>query len=111
MGKDDDEKKKLPVDNVSWHDCQEFCKKLSAREKRTFKLPTEAQWEYACRAGTKTAFWWGNTITTDQANYNGSFSYGKAGKKGEYREKTTPVDFFKGNLWGLHDMHGNLWEW
>ena len=68
MGKDEEEKKKLPVDNVSWDDCQEFCRKLSALEGRKYTLPTEAQWEYACRAGTSTAFWWGDVIERRQAN-------------------------------------------
>jgi formylglycine-generating enzyme required for sulfatase activity len=109
MGKDDEEKKRLPVDNVSWKDCQEFCRKLGALEGRRYRLPWEAEWEYACRAGTETAFWWGDSITTDQANYDGTC--GKGGKKGEYRQKTTPVDFFPANPWGLHGMHGNLWQW
>ena len=139
-GKDDDEKKKLPVDNVSWFDCVEFCIKLSEREGRKppysltnvsryddgsikaadvemladgtgYRLPTEAEWEYACRAGTKTPFWWGATITTDHANYDGNYTYGKDGKEGHYRRRTTPVDQFKANPWGLYDMHGNLWQW
>jgi formylglycine-generating enzyme required for sulfatase activity/serine/threonine protein kinase len=164
-GKDDDEKAKLPVDNVSWFDCVEFCIKLSEQEGRSpryrltnvtrgadgaisaadvevqanslvaqrpaerppransatdvevqadgtgYRLPAEAQWEYACRAGTQTPFWWGSTITTDQANYDGTITYGKDGKKGENRQKTTPVDFFPANPWGLHDMGGNLWQW
>src|SRR5207237_541599 len=99
-----------PVDSVSWDDCQAFCRTLSALEGRKYRPPTEAQWEYACRAGTTTPFWWGDTITTDQANYNGD-PYGGGGKKGEYRGKPTPVDFFKPNPWGLYDMHGNLWQW
>jgi formylglycine-generating enzyme required for sulfatase activity len=100
----------LPVEQVSWDDCQEFLKKLSAKEGKTYRLPTEAEWEYACRAGTTTPFNTGETINTDQANYNGNQVYGN-GKPGEYRQKTTPVGSFKPNAWGLYDMHGNVWEW
>jgi sulfatase modifying factor 1 len=102
--------KNLPVEMVSWDDCQEFIKKLREKDKKAYRLPTEAEWEFACRAGTKTPFWFGDTISTDQANYDGDFIYGN-GKKGVYREKTTPVDSFPANAWGLHDMHGNLWQW
>jgi sulfatase modifying factor 1 len=102
--------KKLPVEQVSWDDCQEFIKKLREKDKKPYRLPTEAEWEYSCRAGTKTPFHFGDTISTDQANYNGDFTYGE-GKKGKYREKTTPVGTFPANAWGLHDMHGNLWQW
>jgi formylglycine-generating enzyme required for sulfatase activity len=100
----------LPVDSVSWDDCQEFIKKLREKDTRPYRLPSEAEWEFACRAGTKTPFHFGETISTDQANYNGNFTYGD-GKKGKYREKTTPVGSFPANAWGLHDMHGTLWEW
>lgn len=102
--------KNLPVDSVSWDDCQLFCQKLSTREKRPYRLPTEAEWEYACRAGTTTPFHFGETLNTDQANFNGRYVYG-TGKQGAYREKTTPVGSFPANAWGLHDMHGNLWQW
>ena len=102
--------KNLPVENVSWHDCQAFCKKLSDKEKKTYRLPTEAEWEYACRAGPATAFHFGKTLATAEANYNGNFVYGD-GKKGLHREKTTPVASFPANGWGLHDMHGNVWQW
>ena len=125
-----------PVECVSWYDALEFCNRLSEREGLTpyytidkttsdpnntntydthkwlvtrrasangYRLPTEAQWEYACRAGTTTPFSTGGSITTDQANYNGD--------AGIYRERTIPVGTFEANPWGLHDMHGNVWEW
>jgi formylglycine-generating enzyme len=102
--------KNLPVEMVSWDDCQEFIKKLREKDKKAYRLPSEAEWEYACRAGTKTPFHFGETISTDQANYNGDFTYGD-GKKGMNRAKTTPVGSFPANAWGLHDMHGNVWQW
>jgi formylglycine-generating enzyme required for sulfatase activity len=100
----------LPVDNVSWNDCQEFVKKLREKDKKMFRLPTEAEWEYSCRAGTTTPYYFGETISTDQANYNGDGVYGN-GKKGVRRGKTTSVGSFPANAWGLYDMHGNLWQW
>jgi formylglycine-generating enzyme required for sulfatase activity len=100
----------LPVDSVSWDDCQELCKRLSRKEGRRYRLPTEAEWEYACRAGTATPFWCGDTISTDQANYNGTSAYGK-GDKGTFRGRTTPVRRSPPNPWGLYDMHGNLAQW
>ena len=99
-----------PVEQVSWDDCQAYCKKLSAKTGRTIRLPTEAEWEYACRAGTVTPFHTGPTISTAQANYNGNFPYG-SGSKGEYRQRTTKVGSFSPNGFGLYDMHGNVWEW
>ena len=102
--------KNLPVDQVSWEDCQEFVKKLREKDKKAYRLPAEAEWEYACRAGTKTPFHFGETISTDQANYFGEAVYGD-GKKGKYRGKTTPVGSFPANAWGLHDMPGNVWQW
>ena len=101
-----------PVENVSWQDAQAFIKKLTAMNggQYTFRLPTEAEWEYACRAGTTTPFFFGETIGTDQANYDGNHTYGK-GKKGVYRERTTPVGSFPANAFGLYDMHGNVLEW
>ncbi|MBI1830350.1 MAG: formylglycine-generating enzyme family protein [Planctomycetes bacterium] len=102
--------KGLPVDQVSWNDCQAFCKKLRERDNNAYRLPTEAEWEYAARAGTTTPYHFGETLSTDLANYNGNFIYGN-GKKGIYREKTTPAGRFPANAWGLHDMHGNIWQW
>ena len=108
-----------PVESVSWYDAVEFCDRLTILTDRQYRLPTEAEWEYACRAGTTTPFHFGKTITTELANYRGtdnesmkwSGSYGD-GPKGEYRKETTPVNQFEGaNAFGLCDMHGNVWEW
>ncbi|WP_313926639.1 formylglycine-generating enzyme family protein [Anabaena sp. FACHB-1237] len=100
-----------PVEQVSWYDAVEFCLRLSQYTDRPYSLPSEAQWEYACRAGTTTPFHFGETITTDLANYDGNYTYGN-GVKGVYREKTTEVGSFKvANNFGLYDMHGNVWEW
>ncbi|MFM9160298.1 MAG: formylglycine-generating enzyme family protein, partial [Dolichospermum sp.] len=98
-----------PVERVSWHDAVEFCARLSNYTKRPYRLPSEAEWEYACRAGTTTPFHFGETMTTDLANYNGNYTYGD-GSKGVYREETTEVGSFKiANEFGLYDMHGNVW--
>jgi formylglycine-generating enzyme required for sulfatase activity len=100
-----------PVEQVNWFDAMEFCARLSAHTHRTYTLPSEAQWEYACRSGTTSPFYFGRTLTTDLANYNGNYTYAD-GPKGEYREQTNPVDHFPyANAWGLSDMHGNVWEW
>jgi formylglycine-generating enzyme required for sulfatase activity/serine/threonine protein kinase len=106
-----------PVKNVSWDDAVTFCRKLSAlpAEKeagRTYRLPTEAEWEYACRAGTTTPFGfdWGAALSSQQANFNGNYPYGAA-VQGPYRKMTTPVGSFAPNAFGLYDMHGNVWEW
>ena len=101
---------KNPVENVSWNDAQAFCQKLNEKTGKKYRLPSEAEWEYACRAETTTSFYFGETISTDQANYNGNYTFGK-GKKGVYREKTTPVGSFSANKFALYDMHGNVWEW
>jgi len=100
----------LPVETVNWCQAVEFCDRLSQFTGRTHRLPSEAEWEYACRAGTTTPFYFGETITTDLVNYNGNYTYG-SGPKGIYREKTTVVGSFPPNAFGLYDMHGNLWEW
>lgn len=100
----------LPAEMVSWDDCQAFLKKMRGKGTNPYRLPTEAEWEYACRAGTTTPFHFGGTISTDQANYNGNESYGR-GEKGVYREKTTPVGSYPPNAWGLRDMHGNVRQW
>ena len=99
-----------PVETVSWEDAAEFCQKLSQKTGKTVSLPTDAQWEYACRAGTTTPFHTGQTISTDEANYNGNYVYGN-GQKGKYNDSTIAVGTFKPNAWGLYDMHGNVWEW
>jgi formylglycine-generating enzyme required for sulfatase activity len=99
-----------PVEAVSWSDANKFCRRLSQRTGRNYTLPSEAQWEYACRAGTTTPFHFGATISTELANYNGRQTYGH-GPVGEYRQQTTDVTSFPANAWGLHDMHGNVWEW
>jgi eukaryotic-like serine/threonine-protein kinase len=101
---------KLPVERVSWLDAVDFCEKLSQKTGRTYRLPSEAEWEYACRAGTTTPFAFGETITPEVVNYDGNNPYGNAAK-GLNREKTTPVSTFPPNLFGLEDMHGNVWEW
>ncbi|GHU50111.1 hypothetical protein FACS1894200_09380 [Spirochaetia bacterium] len=118
----------LPVERVSQYDAIKYCNERSKHEGLTpaytiagrnvtlnkntngYRLPTEAEWEYACRAGTTTPFSNGDNITTDQANYNGNYPYNN-NAKGEYRRKTMPVGSFAPNRWGLYDMHGNVWEW
>ncbi|MFM6054719.1 MAG: formylglycine-generating enzyme family protein, partial [Sphaerospermopsis kisseleviana] len=99
-----------PVETVSWDDAVNFCERLSQKTGKTYRLPSEAQWEYACRAGTTTPFYFGESITPDLVNYDGNNPYGSA-PKGEYRERTTDVGTFPPNAFGLYDMHGNVWEW
>lgn len=106
----------LPVGQVSWYEAIAFCQELSSRGIRgesldyQFSLPSEAQWEYACRAGTETPFYFGETISTEQANYDGNYVYG-SGKKGIHRKQVTEVGIFPPNAFGLYDMHGTVWEW
>jgi formylglycine-generating enzyme required for sulfatase activity/uncharacterized caspase-like protein len=109
-----------PVESITWDEAVEFCDRLSAHTKRDYRLPSEAEWEYACRAGTTTPFHFGKTIDASIANYcaqdreingtNYSGKYGK-GRLGTYREQTTSVGSFPANAWGLFDCHGNVWEW
>ena len=101
-----------PVEKVSWDDVQQYLKRLNDRtgNRFGFRLPSEAEWEYAARATTSTPFWTGGTLTTDQANFDGNRPY-NGSVKGRYRARTTPVTTFPASPWGLHDMHGNVWEW
>jgi formylglycine-generating enzyme required for sulfatase activity len=93
---------KHPVENVTWHDCQSFCQKLSQLTGKTYRLPTEAEWEYACRAGTTTRYSFG-----DDSSQLGNYAWYDSNSG----NKTHPVGQKKPNAWGLHDMHGNVWEW
>lgn len=99
-----------PVERVSWLDTVAFCEKLSQKTGRTYRLPSETEWEYACRAGTTTPFYFGPTITPDLANYDCHYTYAN-GAQGTCREQTTKVGQFPPNAFGLYDMHGNVWEW
>ena len=104
-----------PVENVSWHDVQVFLNRLQERLQSLLPgcqvdLPSEAEWEYACRAGTTTPFSFGSNINPQQVNYDGNLPY-RDGEKGEYREKTVPVKSLTANAWGLYEMHGNVLEW
>jgi len=101
----------LPVEQISWDDVQEFCQKLNEKmPELAVRLPSEAEWEYACRAGTETPFWWGHELNTDRANYDGNRPYSN-GIKGEDRDKIIAVKSFQANPWGLYQMHGNVFEW
>ena len=95
---------------VSWNDALAYTAWLSGQTGQPYRLPTEAEWEYACQAGTTIPFYFGETISTDQANYDGNYVYSN-GRKGVYRQKTVEVGQFSANAWGLHEMHGNVWEW
>lgn len=108
---------KNPVDNVSWSDAVTFCKKLSALDGKQYRLPTEAEWEYACRAGTRTAYQWGNQWQLGVCNAENATGTPEDGNVQNFRQRgfpvnsTMPVASFAANAWGLYDMHGNLWEW
>jgi formylglycine-generating enzyme required for sulfatase activity len=98
------------VEQVNWYDAVEFCARLSKLTGGEYRLPSEAEWEYACRAGTTTAFYFGETITGELANYD-AIKTDADEPKGEYQNETTPVGQFPPNAFGLYDMHGNVWEW
>ncbi|MBD1813641.1 formylglycine-generating enzyme family protein [Microcoleus vaginatus DQ-U2] len=98
---------KLPVETVSWNEAVEFCRKLSEKTGKIYRLLSEAEWEYACRARTTTRFYFGKRITTDLVNYNENFPYDRA----DYRPQTMDVGSFPPNPFGLYDMHGQVWEW
>src|SRR6516225_10209840 len=99
-----------PVINVSWDDANTYAGWLSRKTGKTYRLLSEAEREYVTRAGTTTPFWWGTSISTQQANYNGNYTYG-TGAKGVSRRQTVLVDSFQPNSWGLYQVHGNVWEW
>ncbi len=99
-----------PVMNVSYDDAKAYVRWLARQTGRGYRLPSESEWEYAARAGTTTAFHFGDRISPSQANYNGNYSY-NGGAKGRYRERTVAVGSFPANAFGLHDVHGNVWEW
>lgn len=102
---------KCPVDSVSWNEIKTFISRLNAKnDGMSYRLPTEAEWEYAARAGTTTQFAFGDTIASTQANFDGDYPYGGAAK-GVFLEMTAPVGSYKSNAWGLYDMHGNVYEW
>ncbi|HAZ47599.1 MAG TPA: Sulphatase-modifying factor protein [Cyanobacteria bacterium UBA11369] len=102
--------KNQPVEQVSWHEAEEFCARISQKTGKIYRLPSESEWEYAARGGTTTPFYFGATITGELANFDGHSAYGFA-PKGVDRQETTPVDSFPPNAFGLYDMHGNVWEW
>jgi formylglycine-generating enzyme required for sulfatase activity len=100
-----------PVVCMSWDDAKAYSEWLTRQSGRDYRLLTEAEWEYAARAGTITPFWWGLLISPVQANYDGNYTYAGGGPKGESRGATVPVGSFAPNPWGLYNVHGNVWEW
>ena len=102
--------KARPVERISWNDCREFIDKLNGIADLDFRFPTEAEWEYACRAGTSTSFSFGDNITVEQVNYRGTWEWSSE-HKGKYGEQTVQVGSLPCNNWGLYEMHGNVWEW
>ncbi|MDX2099055.1 MAG: formylglycine-generating enzyme family protein, partial [Leptolyngbyaceae cyanobacterium bins.59] len=100
-----------PVEQVSWLDAVEFCDRLARQTHRPYRLPSEAEWEYACRAGTTTPFHFGKIITPNLANYDWSVAYQNSPTRSEDSKGTTPVASYPPNSFGLYDMHGNVWEW
>jgi formylglycine-generating enzyme required for sulfatase activity len=105
-----DQDGKHPVVCINWDDANAYVTWLSKKTGKLYRLLSESEWEYVARAGTKTPFWWGSSISTDQANYDGNSTYGSSGK-GQYRQKTVPADMFKANPWGLFQVAGNAFEW
>ncbi len=101
---------KQPVINVSWNDAKAYIAWLSNKTGKTYRLLSESEWEYTARAGTATPFWWGSSISTSQANYDGDYTYNN-GPKGEDRQRTVPVDSFAANPFGLYNVHGNVYQW
>jgi formylglycine-generating enzyme required for sulfatase activity len=107
-----------PVERVSWYEAVAYCERLTQQERAAgrlpagyeYRLPTEAQWEYACRAGTTTATAFGDSLSSTQANFDGNYPY-NGGARGPYLGRTTKVGSYSPNAWGLYDMHGNVWEW
>ena len=107
--------KDLPVEKVSWEDAMAFCRKVNQMDSNkprgyVYSLPTEAQWEYACRAGTTTATAFGDSLSSREANFDGDYPYGGA-SKGPGLKRTTAVGSYRPNAWGFYDMHGNVYEW
>jgi formylglycine-generating enzyme required for sulfatase activity len=100
-----------PVVCVNWHDAKAYATWCAKVTGKSYRLLSEAEWEYVARAGTTTPFWWGVSITTSEANYNGNYVYKGGGNKGEYRKRTVPVGSFAANPWGLYCVHGSVWEW